>query len=208
MGQTNKVSAGRTIADYVIKKLKREKDGLENAVEFLRAAFLSSAVDALFYARRKAGLTQEQVAQKLGKKQEAIARWEADKEGKMSLRQYFDLAAACGRIPLNIALEPTELVRDFIVDCSEEDPTPALYYPWLKRKSEAATVQVYAGQITTVASLQARPEQHLARNTSTVDSALRYIRDQQSRPNYYSSQYTSSRNVTSAQSPVLNQPQA
>src|SRR5271157_3929395 len=89
-----------TMADYLIRKLKDEKNGLENAVAFLRAAFLSSAVDALFYARRKAGLTQEQVAQKLGKKQEAIARWEADKEGRMSLRQYFDLAVACGRIPL------------------------------------------------------------------------------------------------------------
>ncbi len=64
-----------TMADYLIQKLKDEKKGLDNAIAYIRASFLSSAVDALFYARRSAGLTQEQIAQKLGKKQEAIARW-------------------------------------------------------------------------------------------------------------------------------------
>ncbi len=104
---------GRTTKDVIVRELTDEKNGLAFARDYLKADFLAAAVDALFYARRQAGLTQEQVAQKLGKKQEAIARWEADTEGKMSLRQYFDLALACGRVPLNMILEPVEICPRF-----------------------------------------------------------------------------------------------
>src|SRR5260370_4264444 len=140
MKRANDAKVMGTMADYITQKLKNEKNGLENAIEYLRSAFLSSAVDALFYARRKAGLTQEQVAQKLGKKQEAIARWESDTEGKMSLRQYFDLAIASGRVPLNIVLEPVESVRDFVIDHPEEPQTPYSYYAWLQKHSEPISV--------------------------------------------------------------------
>src|SRR5947209_5634824 len=169
MEQTKNTPTTRTMADYIIKKLKDEKSGLENAVAFLRATFLSSAVDALFSARRKAGLTQEQVARKLGKKQEAIARWEADKEGKMSLRQYFDLAAACGRIPLNIALEPIEAVRDFVIDHPEDLQAPELYYSWLRQKSAYPIAsQTFTGQ--TIASAPKR--------TVVMNLTNRYYEDQ------------------------------
>ena len=129
-----------TMADYLIRKLKDERNGMENAIAYLRAAFLSSAVDALFHARREAGLTQQQVAQKLGKKQEAIARCEADTEGKMSLRQYFDLAVASDRIPLNIVLEPVKSVHDFVIDHPEAPQTPNLYYTWLQNRYEPAII--------------------------------------------------------------------
>ncbi len=132
-----------TMADYLIQKLKDEKKGLDNAIAYIRASFLSSAVDALFYARRSAGLTQEQIAQKLGKKQEAIARWEGDAEGKMSLRQYFDLAVACGKVPLNIVLEPIETVRDFVIDHPEEPQTPDLYYVWHNQRNQTPSIAQY-----------------------------------------------------------------
>ncbi len=129
------------IADYIIRKLKDEKNGMANTVEYMRSAFFSSAVDALFYARRKSKLTQEQVAQKLGKKQEAIARWEADVDGKMSLRQYFDLAIASGMVPLNMVLEPIESVRDFVIENPEAPQTPYIYSDWLQKRREPITQQ-------------------------------------------------------------------
>lgn len=172
-----------TMADYLIRKLRDEKRGLENTIEYLRAAFLSSAVDALFYARRKAGLTQEEVAQKLGKKQEAIARWEADKEGKMSLRQYFDLAVASGRVPLNMVLEPIESVRDFVIDHPEEPQAPDLYYTWLQHGSgpitvsQPVTVHTLTGQAVVVPPLTnvTIPTQE---STPTVKSIEQFLKDQ------------------------------
>jgi transcriptional regulator with XRE-family HTH domain len=207
MEQKEKTGRQRTIADFLIQKLKDEKHGLENAVAFLKAAFLSSAVDSLFYARRKAGLTQEQVGRKLGKKQAAIARWEADKEGKMSLSQYFDLAVACGKVPLTIALEPIENVRDFIVDHPEEAPVPELYYSWLKQRPVPVTVQTVAEP--RVISPQSRSIQYAGENASTVRSVQQYREDlHQHQVNRYPSQPLSSRNRTSGPLPVLNQPLA
>jgi transcriptional regulator with XRE-family HTH domain len=130
---------------------------------------LSSAVDALFHARRKAGFTQEQVAQKLGKKQEAIARWEADDEGRMSLSQYFDLAVASGRIPLNVILEPIESVRDFVLDHPEEIPSPDLYYSWLRQRSESATVQAPSEEARTVESATIPASSEEARTVESVN---------------------------------------
>lgn len=128
--------ARETTKDVIVRELTDEKNGLAFAREYLKADFLAAAVDALFYARRQAGLTQEQVAQQLGKKQEAIARWEADKEGRMSLRQYFDLALASGRVPLNMVLEPVESVRNFVINHPEGPQTPYSYFAWLQKCSE------------------------------------------------------------------------
>ncbi len=170
-----------TMADYLVRKLKDEKNGLENAITFLRAAFLSSAADALFYARRKAGLTQEQVAQKLGKKQEAIARWEADKEGRMSLRQYFDLALASGRVPLNIVLEPVESVRDFVIDHPEEPQSPDLYYIWLHNRDEPTIVSQSIAVIPTIQE-GAIPSTNAPISTQksmpTAESADRFLKEE------------------------------
>jgi transcriptional regulator with XRE-family HTH domain len=138
-----------TIADLLVQNLRDEKDNEKFVDEYLKAGFLASAVDALFYARRNAGLTQEQVAQKLGKKQEAIARWEADTDGKMSLRQYVEIALACGMIPLDIKLEPVNSVRDYVFENPEAPRTQDLYDAWIKKRSEP----ISAAQPTTAIAL-------------------------------------------------------
>ena len=43
-------------------------------------------MEALFYARREAGLTQAQLADRLQTKHSSIACWEADTSGSISLR--------------------------------------------------------------------------------------------------------------------------
>lgn len=126
----------RTVSDFLSQKLSEDGEDLEATREYLMSVFLSSSVDALFDARRKAGLTQKQLAQKLGKKQSAIARWEADVDGKMSLRQYIEIAQACGVNPFVIALESLEHLREFIIDDPEVLPTQELYQDWMKKKSE------------------------------------------------------------------------
>lgn len=214
MKRANDAKVMGTMADYITQKLKNEKNGLENAIEYLRSAFLSSAVDALFYARRKAGLTQEQVAQKLGKKQEAIARWESDTEGKMSLRQYFDLAVASGRVPLNIVLEPVESVRDFVIDHPEEPQTPDLFYSWLLHRSEPTTVSQPAPVLTLSGQAIVVPSPnnvsiYTPESTPTADSAEQFIKENReqntNQESYYSRRQWHGGSTTSTPSTTSDQ---
>jgi len=85
-----------------------------DASAYLKSDVLCTAIDGLFYARRAAGLSQEQVGIVLHKKQEAIARWESDTEGRLSLEQYVDLAMAVGMVP-HIVLVPFEEARQRVI---------------------------------------------------------------------------------------------
>lgn len=59
--------------------------------------------------REWAGLTQAQVAEKLGTTQSAISRLEADEQGGITWKRYCDYMDACGVIPLNLELvDPAE----------------------------------------------------------------------------------------------------
>lgn len=75
-------------------------------LQILKDHFLTNAMVALFEARRGAGLSQEEVARLMGTSQPAVARWEHDLEGSISLRRYVDFAMACGAIPQDVTLEP------------------------------------------------------------------------------------------------------
>lgn len=154
-----------TTTDHLIQNLTNEQDGEIFTAAYLKADFLSSAVNELFYARRSAHITQDQLAQKLGKKQSAIARWETDTEGKMSLRQYVEIALACGVIPLPMRLEPVFSVRDYIMENPRQPLTHLLYEAWQARKLQLqllaqsileppdATIQAHAISVQTNTSM-------------------------------------------------------
>jgi len=110
-----------TLTDGVRHLLAEE--GVE-AREFLRASFLTSAVDTLWHARREAGLTQSQVAEALGTRQSAVARMEADTSGSMSLHRYVDYCMACGVLPFDFELESIDRLREF-AQASPELPRTA-----------------------------------------------------------------------------------
>ena len=130
--KNNQIS--ETTDDIIVQELTDENNGPAFVREFLKAGFLSSAVDALFYARRQADLTQAQVAERLNTKQAAIARLEADTDGSMSLRRYVEFALACGMVPLNITLVPIESVRSFIITYPDLPLTQMNYDTWLLTK--------------------------------------------------------------------------
>lgn len=136
MEKFENTSSAETTSDFIIEMMLDEEDGEEFTREFLKAKFLNSAVHNLYNIRRKAGLTQEQLAQKLGKKQSAIARWEADVEGRISLRQYVEIAQACGVSPFALAFESLEALRNFIFAHPEVLPTQEIYQTWVKKMSE------------------------------------------------------------------------
>jgi|GEM_PF-2372562 len=125
-----------TVGDLVLRAMSDPKTGPAFTQAYLRAGFLSSSVDCLFQARRRAGLTQEDVARRLGTKQPAIARWEADTEGSISLRRYVDLALASDAVPL-ILLASKDDVLEFIHANPSAPRTADAYLTWRHRSSEA-----------------------------------------------------------------------
>src|SRR5262249_1002495 len=100
----NEINEMETAADSLRDLLVHDVDA---ARRYLRESFLMEAMLALFAARRATGLTQQQVAQRMGTRQSVIARWEADFSGAMSLRNYIEFALACDVRPFDITLAPT-----------------------------------------------------------------------------------------------------
>lgn len=128
---------GETTAAIIARELTDERNDPAFVEEYLKTGFLSSAVDALFYARRRLGLTQAQLAERLNTKQTSIARLEADTSGSLTLRRYVEIALACGMVPLNITLAPIDSVSDFVRSHPDSPLTSELYEAWMKAKIEA-----------------------------------------------------------------------
>lgn len=106
MGKFEDTSSEKTTPDLLTEMMMDEKDGEEFTLGYLKARFLSSIGSSLYYARRNAGLTQAQVAERMNTKQSVIARFEAGENGSMSFRRYLDFAIACGMMPRSFRLHP------------------------------------------------------------------------------------------------------
>jgi transcriptional regulator with XRE-family HTH domain len=112
--------------------LEREilEESEDTAYAYLAQSWLTSAIDRLWDARRQAGLTQAEVAQRLNTKQPAIARLEKDSEGSLSLRRYVEYALACGVLPLDISLKPAAALRQYALGDPEAPRTESAYKAW------------------------------------------------------------------------------
>lgn len=125
----NEPQGGR-LSDLVREVLEESP---EAARAYLRESWLLAAIRALRDARRRAGLSQAEVAARLGTTQPAIARLENDREGRTTLHRYVDYALACGMLPLEIVVEPLESVRQFAVENPMAPRTQTCYEAWARR---------------------------------------------------------------------------
>lgn len=134
MQKNENTQVRETTNDIIIHELADESKSLTFVKEYLKAGFVSSAIDQLFYVRRQADLTQAQVAERLNTKQAAIARIEADIDGSISFRRYTEFALECGMVPLNITLVPIESARNFVIANPDLPLTQINYDTWLLTK--------------------------------------------------------------------------
>src|SRR5947207_505167 len=137
------------------------------AREYLKSAFLSSAVNTLCSMRQHAGLTQSQVAERLNTKQSAIARLEGDFDGGISLRRYVDFALACGMVPHNITFAPLESAINYTIDQSKIAYTQVNDQEWLKANSPLISVSVES-----VAKVESNSEMISKRFQAQKDAVL------------------------------------
>jgi len=119
--------------------------------EYLVQSFLTAAMLALGRVRCEANLTQEELARRLNTRQPAIARWESDLSGAISLEHYARFAAACGMIPLDPTLVPMEKLREYVLSNGDAARTADVYATWLQ---VARPPHVVSGVYVPVASRQ------------------------------------------------------
>ncbi len=131
MDQDEDIQVEGTMTDYLIQKFMDEEQGKEFAAEYLKSSFLTSAVNALFYMRRQAGMTQAQVAERLNTTQSAVARLEGNFDGGISLHRYVDFALACGMVPHNITFVRLESAISYTLAQPKTLFTEVNYQEWL-----------------------------------------------------------------------------
>jgi len=111
--------------------------GSDETREYLKERFLTAAVLSLFEQRKASGLTQAEVAERLGTKQPAISSIEADFSGSFSFRRYVDYALACGTLPLDLSFAPVEGIRRFLLDEPSDAPTAMAYAGWCNHQNRS-----------------------------------------------------------------------
>jgi len=88
----------------------------DRGVRYLDRYWLGTISRSLRAARRRAGLSQAEVAERLHTKQSVIARLEKDREGRFTFRRFIEYANACGVFPYEIELPEFDTIREFALE--------------------------------------------------------------------------------------------
>lgn len=144
--------------------------------EYLRQAWLARAIAGLRDARLNAGLTQSEVASRLGTTQSAIARLERDDSGSISLHRFIDYALACGTVPFDLVLVQAAELASYAVT-QPLGPWTQLRFDTWSGQAAATNVSRYSpvslGVTRRVDGNVAEPRQNMLAQPSVGTEAMR-----------------------------------
>jgi transcriptional regulator with XRE-family HTH domain len=129
MNDTETPASVGTLTDLIRESLSSDEAA---AAAYLRQSWLDAAMYALWKARRAAGLTQADVAARMGTTQSSIGRLERDGSGGISLRRFVDYALACGMSPLELELIATGSLRRYALADPDAPRTRSAVTDWLE----------------------------------------------------------------------------
>ncbi len=175
-----------TIADAVVEVLEESED---SARVYLRESWLAATMGLLRECRRRAGLTQTEVADLMGTKQPAIARLE--RADDTTLGRFWDYLSACGKAPLEIETVPVSALRRYALADVDAPRTAAKVSQWLNDETEARPLLPGARQATSYQWITFSPDPPKAPVASTLRS---YSADLEKTLNLCSQQTLSLRN--------------
>lgn len=98
-----------TIADAIEDVLAA---GGEAATAYRRETWVAETIALVRETRRRAGMTQDDLAQSIGTRQPAIAR--AERADDMKLSRLWDYLHACGVIPAPLNVLPSSLFKAYV----------------------------------------------------------------------------------------------
>lgn len=150
-----------------LENLEREiiDESDESADAYLRESWLSAMMAALRNARRSAGLTQQELAERLGTQQPAVSRLEHDED--TTFERFLDYLMACDRMPFEeLQTAPLQGLRRYLRANPEAPRTAAAYKAW-HAAMEAAEVAAFA-----MSSVETEPAPRLRDVPGTVASDL------------------------------------
>lgn len=130
-----------TIGDMTTELLISSEEG---AREYLRQWWISGAISTLRETRWNAGLTQRDVAERLGIDQASVTRIERDDVGKTSIARFIDYAMACGVVPFDVQVLPFEKMRVFAIHNPGKERTATSYGQLVQQLAFSNNSLVYA----------------------------------------------------------------
>ena len=110
----------------------------ESCRAYLKESWLAAVMAELRRARQRAGLTQADLAERMGTKQPSIARLERAED--TTLGRLWDYLYACGEAPTEIETVPVAGHAGFVEACPSDERTASAVRTWLAEQNGDARV--------------------------------------------------------------------
>ena len=144
----------------------------ESAREYLLRGWFYGAMEAARNARLVNGLTQAEVADRMGTTQSAVARLENAHTGNFSLDRFLRYAWECGAAPLDLEFVPAKKLCQYaLYDPSAPRTAQAFRWHWVSTES-AKTATEFARNSATLASVVSRSLAGMVNSSSKLSAYL------------------------------------
>jgi transcriptional regulator with XRE-family HTH domain len=111
--------------------------------EYFVTDWILGAMMQLEKARKAKGLTQQELADRLSRKQSSISRTERDSSGAISLRHYAEWLAACDVIPSSVVTTDLIVAKNSLILHDAASPAVQGFNVQDPRAISLGTVQTY-----------------------------------------------------------------